>query len=179
MTQDEYETIVSDQTQVNAFSGEVSVADGTWIYMKDSQNNIIFADAVGDENSGYKKQIGTPKATVSSLDKVRAIYDGSKVDEFTMIGTFTLPENVQIVECGFLFTTDTTLADPTVEDVGNTSGLYRFKSTRYTVGNQFVIGIKNVDKTVEFEYRAYATVLDEDGNMKTYYGATYQGNNIF
>lgn len=88
-----------------------------------------------------------------------------------------------MVETGFLVTQDTTATqgDLTVENVGN-KGVARLKASKYTVGNQFVINIKNSASTKEFKYVSYLKYEDKNGNIVTTYGkvlsATTSGHEL-
>ncbi|MGN0522225.1 MAG: hypothetical protein ACI4IQ_06265, partial [Eubacterium sp.] len=62
-------------------------------------------------------------------------------------------------------------SDLTIENVG-TNGIARYKSTKHTPGNQFVISINAASlagKTVPMEYCSYMICRDSKGNQTTLY----------
>ena len=73
-----------------------------------------------------------------------------------------------MVECGFLFTKTTGTGDITLEKVG-TNGIARMKSSRYTVGNQFVVNVKapSDGSAKTFDYVAYAIVKNNTTNEQS------------
>ncbi len=116
--------------------------------------------------------------TVTSLTSAVPIYNGSTVQKFSLVGTFLVPDGCSIVECGFLFTSDTSVSDLTLQKVG-TNGISRMKSSLYTCGNQFVVNITNPSSEVSFNYVAYAIIKDADGNYVEYYAPLCTGSNVF
>lgn len=94
--------------------------------------------------------------------------DNSK---FSLIGTFICPTGYKMVETGFLMTKGT--SSLTIENASDSSkGVSRFKASKYTVGNQFVINIKTPSTEQSFKYVAYAKYRDKSGNIVTKYGKT-------
>lgn len=94
--------------------------------------------------------------------------DNSK---FSLIGTFICPTGYKMVETGFLMTKGT--SSLTIENASDSSkGVSRFKASKYTVGNQFVINIKTPSTEQNFKYVAYAKYKDKSGNIVTKYGKT-------
>lgn len=94
--------------------------------------------------------------------------DNSK---FSLIGTFICPTGYEMVETGFLMTKGT--SSLTIENASDSSkGVSRFKASKYTVGNQFVINIKTPSTEQNFKYVAYAKYKDKSGNIVTKYGKT-------
>lgn len=94
--------------------------------------------------------------------------DNSK---FSLIGTFICPTGYKMVETGFLMTKGT--SSLTIENASDSSkGVSRFKASKYTVGNQFVINIKTPPTEQSFKYVAYAKYRDKSGNIVTKYGKT-------
>ena len=81
-----------------------------------------------------------------------------------------------MVESGFLFTNNDTTTDMTVENVGK-NGIRRLKASKYTVGNQFVINIKNPTAEHNFKYTAYSVMQKADGTKITVYGKTVSTSN--
>lgn len=131
----------------------------------DSQGNLV-VPVSGNEWDGYVYP--DPKADVSVLENVVPIYNNEgTMTKFSLVGTFILPEGYSIVEAGFLFTNQVG-ADLTIENVG-TNGIARFKSSKYTIGNQFVINVGASPNLTTFDYVGYAVVKDADGNVTTCY----------
>lgn len=94
--------------------------------------------------------------------------DNSK---FSLIGTFICPTGYKMVETGFLMTKGT--SSLTIENASDSSkGVSRFKASKYTVGNQFVINIKTPPTEQSFKYVAYAKYKDKSGKIVTKYGKT-------
>lgn len=94
--------------------------------------------------------------------------DNSK---FSLIGTFICPTGYKMVETGFLMTKGT--SSLTIENASDSSkGVSRFKASKYTVGNQFVINIKTPPTEQSFKFVAYAKYRDKSGNIVTKYGKT-------
>jgi hypothetical protein len=173
LTRDEYDTLIDEQSTVNSYSGAVTFVSSNENTLYDGEGNPILAKAEGTLGN-YTKVLPDPVVTVSSLDTVKPIYNGDALAKLRMTGTFTIPDGYQIVECGFLVSLDTDLEDITVEDVASNDNVYRLKSSRYTVGNQFVI---NLSGATEFNYRPYVIVKDDSGNLSPcYYGETYSVN---
>ncbi|MCM1284847.1 MAG: hypothetical protein NC213_00565 [Acetobacter sp.] len=105
--------------------------------------------------------------SVTSLEKVVLSADKS---QFTLVGQFIIPEDVEIVECGFIFSIDSTVIDLTVENVVANDSVFRYKSSVYTCGNQFTSHIANPASNVRFNYAPYAIVKGADGSISTIYG---------
>lgn len=140
-------------------------------YLFDGAGNRVQADY-----DDFANPIYPTVATVSVLENIVPIYgEDNKLDKFSMIGTFTIPEDYTIVECGILFSSDQS-ADLAVTNVGN-DGVARMKSSSYTCGNQFVINVKapSSGEAVSFKYCAYAIVEDADGNLVTIYSKPIMG----
>lgn len=94
--------------------------------------------------------------------------DNSK---FSLIGTFICPTGYEMIETGFLMTKGT--SSLTIENASDSSkGVSRFKASKYTVGNQFVINIKTPSTEQSFKYVAYAKYKDKSGKIVTKYGKT-------
>lgn len=159
LTKAEYDTILRSETLT-----ESTILDG-------AGNEIKAID------EGYGQWVyPDPVATVSVLDEVVPVYNSdNQLAKFSMIGTFTLPEGYEIVEAGILFTSQQG-SDLKVENVGK-NGIARFKASRHTAGNQFVINVNapSDGRVVSFDYAAYAIVKDDQGNLKTLYSKTVPG----
>ena len=116
--------------------------------------------------------------TLNQLANPLPVYSGGTVDKFNLIGSFVLPDGYSIVETGFIFATDASATNLTIENCNN-AGIFRYKTTKHTVGNQFAIAIKDPGRTVDFKYAAYAIVKDAEGNFSTYYANPITANNVF
>ncbi len=145
---------------------------GLECYLYDGAGNLIEATYDEYDNPVYP----APVATVSVLENVVPVYDeNGNLSKFSMIGTFTLPEDYTIIEYGILFSSNQS-ADLTVENAGN-DGVARMKSSSCTCGSQFVINVKTPsdESPVTFKYCGYAIVQDADGNLKTLYSKSVLG----
>ena len=145
---------------------------GLECYLYDGAGNLIEATYDEYDNPVYP----APVATVSVLENVVPVYDeNGNLSKFSMIGTFTLPEDYTIIEYGILFSSNQS-ADLTVENAGN-DGVARMKSSSCTCGSQFVINVKTPSdgSPVTFKYCGYAIVQDADGNLKTLYSKSVLG----
>lgn len=147
---------------------------GDYSFYAYADMNIV---AMSEQN--YNDAISStdaPIPTVTANDSAVPVYnsDGT-LEKISLVGTFALPTGYTMVECGFLFTSETG-ADMTVENVG-TNGIARMKSSRYTCGNQFVINIKAPadGSTRTFDYVAYAIVKDSKGEQQVVYSAKNSG----
>lgn len=119
-----------------------------------------------------------PSATVTANSTAVPVYDNAgDLAKISLVGTFALPEGYSMIESGFLFTSNTTVADITVDKVG-TNGIARMKSSRYTVGNQFVINVLMPEDGTDYDYKyvAYTIVKDASGNVSTHYSNAYTGS---
>lgn len=155
VTKADYETLLADDTQF--------VYDGAG-----NRLQVAYDD--------YANPIYPNTATVSVMDNVVPIYDADgKFQKFSMIGTFTLPDDYTIVECGILFSSNQA-ADLTVDNVGN-DGVARMKSSAYTCGNQFAINVMapSSGEAVSFKYCSYAVVKNADGELVTLYSTSVMG----
>ena len=167
----------------NMLEGIVAVSESDYqSILSGKMSNYTLYDGAGNKiEASIDSQWGgyiypDPVATVSVLDEVVPVYNSSnKLAKFSMIGTFTLPEGYEIVEAGILFTSQQG-SDLKVENVGK-NGIARFKSSRHTAGNQFVINVNapSDGRVVSFDYAAYAIVKDANGNLKTLYSKTVPG----
>lgn len=148
-----------------------------------SSNSLITPDGVAIEtvSGNYMDQnyvYSEAKPFVAAHNVPVAKYSESNVDKFTLIGFAALTEGYTVVEHGFLFTKDANVSQMTVEDVDMTN-IFRFKSSVTTVGDQFVVDIKNPASTVNFKYSAYAIIKDADGNTSYIYSNILDGSNNF
>lgn len=174
LTFDEYVTIVTASTKLNTIPG-TKVPDGTVSadissgeVIVDATGNYVLAAAVASGGT-YQLAVESPKASVTSLETIVPAADKM---QFTLVGQFVIPEDIEIVECGFIFSTDAGVTDLSVENVDNAKGIFRFKSTKYTCGNQFTADVVNPSSIVTFNYAPYAIVKNADGNISTVYGTS-------
>lgn len=180
LTKDEYDSLVMNQTS-KGFDSEHFFAEPS---TDDTINHVLKGDGTfilaNVEKTTGDVSVGELLPDVSSLENLIFTADNSK---FSLIGTFVKPTGYKMVETGFLVTQDTTATqgDLTVENVGN-KGVARLKASKYTVGNQFVINIKNSASTKEFKYVSYLKYEDKNGNIVTTYGkvlsATTSGHEL-
>lgn len=183
LTQEEYNEFVEGQSTVasnlDTIPYEVTLTDGGWNgnYLVDGSGNPILKAREYDSSTGIgRAYIADPTPSVSSLGSDNVVYTADK-QRFTLIGTFAGPTGYELVECGFLFTSDTTLTDLTLEKAVTTSTIARMKCSRWTVGNQFMVNIKNPATTVNYQYVPYAIFKDSTGNRTTVYGKAYTATN--
>lgn len=180
LTKNEYDSLVLNQTS-KGFDSEKFFAEPS---TDDTINHVLKGDGTfilaNVETTTGDVTVGEFLPDVSSLENLIFTADNSK---FSLIGTFVKPTDYKMVETGFLVTQDTTATqgDLTVENVGN-KGVARLKASKYTVGNQFVINIKNSASTKEFKYVSYLKYEDKNGNIVTTYGkvlsATTSGHEL-
>ena len=169
LTREDYEMFVEYQTAELESNPEADLI----IKLVDANDNIILAEI--DDFMGTYTYVD-PNPAVMVQENVVPIYDeNNKFSKFSMIGTFVLPEDYTLVECGILFSSNQA-ADLTVENVGN-DGVARMKASSYTCGNQFVINVKapSSGAAVNFKYSGYAIVKDADGNLTTLYSKSVMG----
>lgn len=185
ITYDEYESFVTSSTDVKRESGRY-YANGTYTaetiefiekttdvtdkVVSVNGTPILATTAICNSNSFTIAGAPVPVPTVTAVEDVVPIYAGSKVEKFSMIGNFNVPSNYEIVEYGFLFTSDTSVSAGAmnVENIG-TNGIARFKASHCTVGNQFVINIKNPDRAVSFKFMPYI-IVKSGSTTEVFYG---------
>lgn len=105
-------------------------------------------------------------------------YSAGNVAKFTLIGFTAAPEGYTVVEHGFLFTKNSDVSSMTVEDV-DMKNIVRMKASNTTVGDQFVVDVKNPASSVSFKYSAYAVIKDAEGNTSYIYSNIIDGTNNF
>ena len=105
-------------------------------------------------------------------------YSESNVTKFTLIGFTAAPAGYTVVEHGFLFTKNADVTSMTVEDV-DMKNVVRMKASNTTVGDQFVVDVKNPASSVSFKYSAYAVIKDAEGNTSYIYSNIIDGTNNF
>lgn len=178
LTKAEYDELVINQTLLDENSGIAYLNEESGEFIYDGQNTPILCKVIGESGSYALSEDIVAAPTVTALQKVLPVYDESdNISEFAMIGSFVLPEGYKVLEYGILFTGRQAASELTVQNVGTDSGVYRYKASRYTVGNQFVINMSNPGRNVDFRYRAYAIIQDADGNAVPYYSNICSDNN--
>lgn len=169
LSKDVYDDIVKMATDDSGNFDDYSAVD----VILDSQGNKVLADIVDGE-----KVVPDAFVALTQLETPMPVYADGAVAKFNLIGTFALPDNCSIVETGFIFATDPSATNLTIENCNN-AGIYRYKTSKQTIGNQFAIAIKDPGRAVEFKYAAYAIVKDAEGNVATYYANPITANNAF
>lgn len=130
----------------------------------------------GNKYDGYVYSDAKPFAAVHNVPVPK--YSGADVSKFTLIGYVALPEGYTVVEHGFLFTRNADVSSMTVEDV-DMKNIVRMKSSNTTVGDQFVVDVKNPAASVSFKYSAYAVIKDANGKTSYIYSNIIDGTNNF
>lgn len=169
LSKDVYDDIVKMATDDSGNFDDYSAYD----VILDSQGNKVLADIVDGE-----KVVPDAFVALTQLETPMPVYADGAVAKFNLIGTFALPDDCSIVETGFIFATDPSATNLTIENCNN-AGIYRYKTSKQTIGNQFAIAIKDPGRAVEFKYAAYAIVKDAEGNVATYYANPITANNAF
>ncbi|MCM1113940.1 MAG: hypothetical protein NC397_00430 [Clostridium sp.] len=171
LTEDEYNMLTQPD---NADYENPDYYDYIYDIICDANGNQILA--TGDYWSGY--EYTTPVSTVST-SAIAPITSNGEVTKFTLIGSIAATEGVKVKETGFLFTTkDVTLADMTVENVGQ-KGIARMKSPGLTSeATQFVVNVGSKG-VMNFNYVAYAIIENADGTTDYIYSSLAEGNNQF
>lgn len=165
------ETIGDDQQ----FAGIVGLTEEQYKELQKPSNE--FGQLLGTDGVPIEAEQDTLTGDYITKDLEFEVYnretpvftdDNSK---FSLIGTFICPTGYKMVETGFLMTKGT--SSLTIENASDSSkGVSRFKASKYTVGNQFVINIKTPSTEQSFKYVAYAKYRDKSGNIVTKYGKT-------
>lgn len=169
LSKEEYDDIVRMATDDSGNFDDYSAVD----VILDSQGNYVLADIV---DGG--KVVPDAFVALTQLESPMPVYADGAVAKFNLIGTFALPDDCSIVETGFIFATDPSATNLTIENCNN-AGIYRYKTSKQTIGNQFAIAIKDPGRAVEFKYAAYAIVKDAEGNVSTYYANPITADNAF
>ncbi|MFR5874858.1 MAG: hypothetical protein ACLUFN_00050 [Eubacterium sp.] len=139
----------------------------------------VYIAALRASDTEYDIDAGYLDANTMNSCSVRVAEDLVYVDDkFSMIGTYTMPDDCTLVEAGILFAKGQGY-DLTLNNVDN-STIYRLKSSKHTVGNQFVISIKsaNVPNGQQMQFASYLIYKDSNGQSHTIISnpvnATYQ-----
>lgn len=178
LTYDEYYSLVADSTSYEKILGtsdyETSFNEDATDVIRDGQGNPLYAASVTVNKNKPTFTIVDPisVSTITAPVSVTKNSDGVST-KFSLVATFTLPEGYSMVESGYLFTKNIDLAAGmlTIENCGSNSDIIRMKSSKYTVGNQFVVNY-NTTKTFDFKYVAYSIIKnDTTGEVNTYYSA--------
>ena len=165
------ETIGDDQQYV----GIVGLTEEEYKKLQEPEND--YGQLLGTDGVRIEAEQDTLTGNYITKDLEFEVYnretpvftdDNSK---FSLIGTFICPTGYKMVETGFLMTKGT--SSLTIENASDSSkGVSRFKASKYTVGNQFVINIKTPSTEQNFKYVAYAKYKDKSGKIVTKYGKT-------
>ncbi len=91
-------------------------------------------------------------------------------DKFSMISTYTLPDEYTLVETGVLFSKDATRSGLTFNDVDSRT-VYRLKSSQHTKGNQYVVSIVStkIATGTQMVYMPYLIYADSNGKQHVVY----------
>ena len=183
ITLKEYKKMVLAQTNNESFDENGVIA--TPVDRSELGNVIVNGNdeailAAVDPNTGTKT-LKPDEPTVLSLET--PVYASDKT-QMTFIGTFVLPEGYTMVESGFLFsgyavsstTKPAQAPDLKLENVNNKS-IRRLKSTRHTIGNQFVINVAINSKSGGCYYRPY-TIFKKGDQKITVYGSQFAVKDI-
>lgn len=171
----DYDDLVSGQTElVNQYLPDVVFDEDASNVIVDGEGNPILGVSVEGRGGSYSvsSEAPAPAPTVAILtDPVVVTKDGSTATKFSLVSSFSLPEGYSVIESGYLFTKNTDLDSGSMilENSGVDKDIVRMKSSKYTVGNQFVVNY-NTTKTFDFKYKAYSIIKnDETGEINTYY----------
>lgn len=150
---------------------------------RENQNDILetpdgvqITPVSGNIYDGYVYSEAKPFVAAHNVPVPK--YSESNVEKFTLIGFTAAPAGYTVVEHGFLFTRNADVSSMTVEDV-DMKNVVRMKSSNTTVGDQFVVDIKNPAASVSFKYSAYAVIKDAEGNTSYIYSNIIDGTNNF
>lgn len=130
----------------------------------------------GDQYTDYVYSEAKPFVAAHTVPVPK--YSAGNVAKFTLIGFTAAPEGYTVVEHGFLFTKNSDVSSMTVEDV-DMKNIVRMKASNTTVGDQFVVDVKNPASSVSFKYSAYAVIKDAEGNTSYIYSNIIDGTNNF
>lgn len=178
------------EIQINTTNKEMQrEADGTIKYVAiksdgyDGYDHLLLGDGsplFADVSTG---KIVAPNIELGTMSLETPVYASDKT-QMTFIGTFVLPEGYTMVESGFLFsgyavnstTKPSQAPDLKLENVNNKS-IRRLKSTKHTIGNQFVINVAINSKSGSCYYRPY-TIFKKGDQKITVYGAQFAVDDI-
>ena len=178
------------EIQINTTNKEMQrEADGTIKYVAiksdgyDGYDHLLLGDGsplFADVSTG---KIVAPNIELGTMSLETPVYASDKT-QMTFIGTFVLPEGYTMVESGFLFsgyavnstTKPAQAPDLKLENVNNKS-IRRLKSTKHTIGNQFVINVAINSKSGSCYYRPY-TIFKKGDQKITVYGAQFAVDDI-
>lgn len=142
----------------------------------ETPDGVQITPVSGDIYSGYVYSEAKPFVAAHNVPVPK--YSESNVEKFTLIGFTAAPAGYTVVEHGFLFTRNADVSSMTVEDV-DMKNVIRMKSSNTTVGDQFVVDVKNPATSVSFKYSAYAVIKDAEGNTSYIYSNIIDGTNNF
>lgn len=155
------------------YAGIVGITEEQYKKMQEPNNGVGYV--YGTDGERIVAQQNTLTGDYITKDLEFEVYNrespvfAADNSKFSLIGTFICPTGYEMVETGFLMTKGA--SSLTVENAADKSkGVSRFKASKYTVGNQFVINIKTPSSEQSFKYVAYAKYKDKSGNIVTKYG---------
>lgn len=189
LTKDEYQNLVFGQSAYDDITKKAKPSYGDITDLIANANSVVSdAGAVDDStlilanvDASNNKTLNPAEPAVTSLET--PVYASDKT-QMTFIGTFVLPEGYTMVESGFLFsgyavnstTKPSQAPDLKLENVNNKS-IRRLKSTKHTIGNQFVINVAINSKSGSCYYRPY-TIFKKGDQKITVYGAQFAVDDI-
>lgn len=189
LTKDEYENLVFNQSAYDEITKKAKPSyDDTTDLIANANSVVSDTGAVDDStlilanvDVNGNKTLNPAEPAVTSLET--PVYASDKT-QMTFIGTFVLPEGYTMVESGFLFsgyavnstTKPSQAPDLKLENVNNKS-IRRLKSTKHTIGNQFVINVAINSKSGSCYYRPY-TIFKKGDQKITVYGAQFAVDDI-
>lgn len=189
LTKDEYEKLVFNQSAYNEITNKAKPSYGDRTDLIANANSVVSDTGAVDDSTLIlanvdiygDKTLNPAEPAVTSLET--PVYASDKT-QMTFIGTFVLPEGYTMVESGFLFsgyavnsaTKPAQAPDLKLENVNNNS-IRRLKSTKHTIGNQFVINVAINSKSGSCYYRPY-TIFKKGDQKITVYGAQFAVDDI-
>lgn len=188
LTKDEYQNLVFGQSEYG-ITGKPAISYNDTTDLIANANCFIRDDGTVDDSTlilanvdaSNNKTLNPAEPAVTSLET--PVYASDKT-QMTFIGTYVLPEGYTMVESGFLFsgyavnstTKPSQAPDLKLENVNNKS-IRRLKSTKHTIGNQFVINVAINSKSGSCYYRPY-TIFKKGDQKITVYGAQFAVDDI-
>lgn len=191
LTKAEYENLVFNQSAYDEITKKAKPSYGDLTDLIANANSVVSDTGTVDDSTlilanvdaSDNKTLNPAEPAVTSLET--PVYASDKT-QMTFIGTFVLPEGYTMVESGFLFsgsgyavsstTKPAQAPDLKLENVNNKS-IRRLKSTRHTIGNQFVINVAINSESGSCYYRPY-TIFKKGDQKITVYGAQFAVNDI-
>lgn len=163
--------VINDYTGEKSYSEDVAdfqgilsvVSYGTDYTTYASGNMILLALTKAEYDDAVAAGLIKADKQGADITTSEAVDSGIK---YTIISTYSIPTNAKFIEGGILLTNKG--ADLKFSNVTNGSGVYRFKSTQKTQGNQYVMSFNKGSKQLNVAYLAYV-IYDIDGTQYTVY----------